>query len=116
MQPSTQVMVAHVDPTPGTATRCPPYAHIPPPGHCIAPLHLTLMGISAEHVESLFHGEKYVSAPPPSFPSPRLDGKRGARFLHWCSMHIMGLLPRHEQANRRREHSLPTALLCQSFF
>ncbi len=68
MQPSTQVMVAHVDTTPGTAARCPPYAHIPPNGHCIAPLHLTLMVISIKHVELLFYGEKRVSAPPPASP------------------------------------------------
>jgi hypothetical protein len=65
MQPSTQVMVAHVDPSPGTTTRCPPYAHRPPPGLCSAPLHLALLVISTEHVESLFPGEKCVSEPPP---------------------------------------------------
>ena len=115
MQPSTQVMVAHVDTTPGTAARCPPYAHMPPNGHCIAPLHLTLMVISTKHVESLFY-EKNSCPHPPQLPLPRLDGKRGARFIHWRSMHIMGLLSRHEQARRRRKHFLPTALLCQSFF
>jgi hypothetical protein len=72
MQPSTEVMVAHVDPTPGTATHCPSYAHMPPPGHCIAPLHLTLMVISVNHVESLLHGEKWrkmrFRTPPPASP------------------------------------------------
>ena len=68
MQPSTQVMVAHVNPTPGTTTRCPPYAHMPPPGLCSAPIHLALLVISTEHVESLFPGEKCVSEPPSASP------------------------------------------------
>ncbi len=61
---STQVMVAHVEPTPRTATRCPPYAHMPPLGHCSAPLHLALLVLSTEYVESLLPGEKCVSASP----------------------------------------------------
>jgi hypothetical protein len=61
-------MVAHVDPTPGTTTRCPPYAHMPPPGLCSAPIHLVLLVISTEHVESLFPGEKCVSKPPSASP------------------------------------------------
>ena len=113
MQPSTQVMVAHVNPTPGTTTRCPPYAHMPPPGLCSAPIHLALLVISTEHVESLFPGKNCVSEHPLSFPPSRLDGKRGARFLHRCFMYIMGLLSGCEQAKRRREHALPTAFLCQ---
>jgi hypothetical protein len=68
MQPSTQVLVAHVNPTPGTTTRCPPYAHMPPPGLCSAPIHLALLVISTEHVESLFPGEKCVSEPPSASP------------------------------------------------
>ncbi len=68
MQPSTQVMVAHVDPTPGTATRCPPYARMPSLAHCSAHLHLALLVLSTEHVESLFPGEKCVSAPPLASP------------------------------------------------
>jgi hypothetical protein len=68
MQPSTQGMVAHVYPTPGTTTRCPPYAHMPPPRLCSAPLHLALLVISTEHVESLFPGEKCVSEPPSASP------------------------------------------------
>ncbi len=68
MQPSTQVMVAHVNPTPGTTTRCPPYAHMPPPGLCSAPIHLALLVISTEHVESLFPGEKCVLEPPSASP------------------------------------------------
>ena len=68
MQPSTQVMVAHVNPTPVTTTRCPPYAHMPPPGLCRAPTHLALLVISTEHVESLFPGEKCVSEPPSASP------------------------------------------------
>ncbi len=40
-------------------------------------IHLTLMVISDEYVESLFM-EKMRFRNPPSFPVPRLDGKRGA--------------------------------------
>ena len=50
-----------------------------------------------------------------SVPPSRMDGKRGARFLHRCIMHIMGLLSGCEQAKRRREHALPTAFLCQGY-
>ncbi len=68
MQPSTQVMVAHVEPTPRPATRCPSYAHMPPLGHCSVPLHLALLVLSTEHMESLLPGEKCVSAPPLASP------------------------------------------------
>jgi hypothetical protein len=58
-----------------TTTLCPPYAHMSPPGRCSAPIHLcsapihlALLGISTEHVELLFPGEKCVSEPPSASP------------------------------------------------
>jgi hypothetical protein len=68
MQPSTQVMVAYVNPTRGTATRCPPYTHMPSLEICSAPPHLALMVISTDHVESFFPGEKCVSTHTPASP------------------------------------------------
>jgi hypothetical protein len=116
MQPSTQVMVAHVDTTPGNSSSLPSlrthapqwalYRSSPPDSH----------GYQHQACGIVILWRKTRVRTPPSFPPPRLDGKRGARFIHWRSMHIMGLLSRHEQARRRRKHFLPTALLCQSFF
>jgi hypothetical protein len=67
IQPATRVIPAHVGATESTI-RCPPYAHLPQPGQCIAPLHLTLLVIDVRHVLRLFPGEMKLSAPPPTSP------------------------------------------------
>jgi hypothetical protein len=62
MQPATRVAPAYVGAT-ETTIRCPPFAHLPQPGQCIAPLH-----IDVGHVLSLFPGEMKLSAPPLTSP------------------------------------------------
>ncbi len=116
MQLSTQVMVAHVDPTPETATRCPPYAHMPSLGHCSTPLHLIgSPGFQHRACGIIITWREMHFRPPSGFPPPLLDDKRGSQFLHWCSMHIMGLLSRHGQAKRRREHFVPMHMTVEWF-
>jgi hypothetical protein len=66
MQPTTRVTPAHVGVTEETTIRCSPYAHLPQPGKCRAPLHLTLLVINVEHLLRLFPGE--LSAPPTTSP------------------------------------------------
>jgi hypothetical protein len=66
MQPATGVTPAHAGDTKETIFRCSPYAHLPQPGKCSAPCHLTLLVINVEHLLRLFPGE--LSAPPPTSP------------------------------------------------
>jgi hypothetical protein len=66
MQPATGVTPAHVEDTKETISRCSPYAHLPQPGICRAPCHLTFLVINVEHLLRLFPGE--LSAPPPTSP------------------------------------------------
>jgi hypothetical protein len=66
MQPVTRGTPAHVGATEKTTIRCLPYAHLPQPGQCSDPLHLTFLVINVEHLLHLFPGE--FSAPPPSSP------------------------------------------------
>ena len=66
MQPATGVTPAHVEDTKETISRCSPYAHLPQPGICRAPCHLTFLVINVEHLLCLFPGE--LSAPPLTSP------------------------------------------------
>ncbi len=66
MQPATGVTPPHVEDTKEIISRCSPYAHLPQPGICCAPCHLTLLVINVEHLLCLFPGE--LSAPPPTSP------------------------------------------------
>jgi hypothetical protein len=67
MQPATGVTPAHAgDKKESHIFRCSPYAHLPQPGKCRAPCHLTLLVINLEHLLGLFPGE--LSAPPPTSP------------------------------------------------
>jgi hypothetical protein len=66
MQHATGVTPAHVEGTKETISRCSPYAHLPQPGICRAPCHLTFLVINVEHLLRLFPGE--LSAPPPTSP------------------------------------------------
>jgi hypothetical protein len=56
----------HVEGTKETISRCSPYAHLPQPGICRAPCHLTFLVINVELLLRLFTGE--LSAPPPTSP------------------------------------------------
>jgi hypothetical protein len=66
MQSANGVTPAHAGDTKETIFRCSPYAHLPQPGKCSAPCHLTLLVINVEHLLLLFPGE--LSAPPPTSP------------------------------------------------
>jgi hypothetical protein len=66
MQPATGVTPAHVEDTKETISRCSPYAHLPQPGICRAPCHLTFLVINVEHLLCLFPGE--LSTPPLTSP------------------------------------------------
>jgi hypothetical protein len=87
MQLATRVTPAHVGATEQTTIRCSPYAHLPQPGKCSAPLHLTLLVIDVEHLLRLFPGE--LGDPPLTSPlydwtaNDNAESFRGALCVSW---------------------------------